>query len=316
MTIVFALTFMADSLPVIGAGSTYRAHFTEAGGIRAGDEVRVAGVKVGKVSSVSLQGKEVLVSFQLKGVHLGDRTTAAVKVKTLLGQKYLAVDPLGHGDLRGDIPQERTTTPYDVNAALSDLSSTVTAIDTPQLERSFDVLSRTFEETPASVRTMLSGLTALSRTISSRDDQLADLFAATREVSQTLADRNQEFSSLLRDGDSLLAELQARRKTVTTMLESTARLGHELRGLVADNQARLAPALTQLDRVSAILRRNQGHLDDALRRLGPYYRVVDSALGNGRWVDSYVCGLFDDRGAPLLDSDALRNCHPAKGGGR
>ncbi|RNL64836.1 MCE family protein [Nocardioides marmoriginsengisoli] len=316
MAVIFALTFVADSLPLIGGGKTFTAHFAESGGIRAGNEVRVAGVKSGTVISVELHGKEVLVKFRIKDVTLGDQSTAGVSVKTILGQKFLDIDPLGHGELKGDIPLERTTTPYDVNAALSDFSSTVSAIDTPQLEKSFEVLSKTFENTPESVRTMLTGLTSLSRTISSRDGELAYLFAATRKVSRTLAGRNTEFAALIQDGDALLTELQQRREAVSAMLESTARLGRELRGLVDDNRATLAPALAKVDRLSVVLRRNQDNLDASLRKLGPYYRVVTSALGNGRWIDTYVCGLFGADALPLLDPNAVRNCHPKKGGGR
>jgi len=313
---VFALTYFSESLPVIGLGDTYSARFTDSGGIRSGNEVRVAGVKVGKVTSVHLDGASVLIDFRMKGVHLGEATTAAVKVKTLLGQKYLALDPLGGGSLRGTIPESRTTTPYDVNAALSGLSTTFSQIDTKQLEKSFDVLAATFAHTPASVRRTISGLSALSRTISSRDQQLATLFRATKRVTGTLADRNTEFSGLIKDGDSLLAELQQRRRSVHAMFVGSAALGRQLRGVVADNEAQLRPALTRLDKVSALLQRNQGNLDAALKRLGPYYRVLDSALGNGRWVDAYVCGLFDANDAPVLKNDVVRNCHPESGGGR
>lgn len=313
---VFVLTYFSESLPVIGLGGSYSARFAESGGLRSGNEVRVAGVKVGKVTGIHLDEDQVVVDFRLKGVHLGSKTSAAVKVKTLLGQKYLSIDPLGTGDLQGTIPESRTTTPYDVNEALSNLSTTFTRIDNKQLEHSLNVISDTFAHTPKSVRKTISGLTALSRTVSSRDSQLAELFASTKKVSGTIAGRNDEFQGLIRDGNALLGELQQRRKAVHAMLTGSARLGRQVRGLVADNEKRLKPALTRLDRVSAILHRNQRNLDRALRRMAPYYKVVDSALGNGHWVDAYICGLFNDKGAPLLKNDVARNCHPKKGGGR
>lgn len=310
---IFLLTFYAESLPVIGGGRVYTANFAESGGLRKGNEVRVAGVKVGKVTDVSLRRTTVVVRFRLKGAHVGDRSTAAVKVKTMLGQKYLSIDPIGSETLRGPIPVGRTTTPYDVNQALSNLSTTVTEIDTAQMEKGLEAITDAFENTPQSVRTTIRGLTDLSRTISTRDDDLAALLASTSQVTRTLADRNTEFDHLIDDGGDLLDELARRRDSVQAMLRGTAALGEQVRGLVKDNQAQLRPALTQLDRVSTILQANQDHLDAALRQLGPYYRVLTSAMGNGRWVDAYVCGLFDDDGAPVLDSEALRNCHPGKG---
>lgn len=316
LAVIFLGTFNAQSLPIIGGGSIHTANFAEAGGLKSGNEVRVAGIKVGKVTDISLHGTVVRVKFRIKGVEMGDQTTAAVKVKTMLGQKFLAIDPAGRNELRGPIPVSHTTTPYDVNAALSDLSTTVGEIDTAKLEQSFNVLSDAFKDTPESVQTMVKGLTDLSRTISSRDTQLADLFESTSKVTKTLKDRNGEFAKLINDGDSLLTELQKRRDAVTAMLKGTARLGVQLRGLVKDNENQLKPALAKLDKVSKILQNNQDNLEAALKQLGPYYRVLASATGNGRWVDSYICGLFDANDAPLLKNDVERNCTPAKGGGK
>lgn len=303
-----------SSLPVLGEGPVHQAVFAEGGGLRSGDEVRVAGVRVGEVTDVQLDGDQVVVSFRAKGIDLPSATTAAIKVKTMLGQKFVAIDPLGTGTLSGPIPLERTTTPYDVNAAISDFSSTLQEIDTEQLEESFDALATAFEDTPESVREMVGGLTDLSRTISTRDTELADLLAATEGVTGSLASRNAELATLLQDGSALLAELQNRRDAVHAMWTGTRDLGTQVRGLVRDNDRTLAPALAKLDRVSAILNRNQDNLDEALSMLGPYYRVLASATGNGPWADSYLCGLFDAAGEPVLSHDVVRNCYP--GGAR
>jgi phospholipid/cholesterol/gamma-HCH transport system substrate-binding protein len=314
LVLAFLVAFYADAMPVIGGGDVQHAYFAEAGGLKTGNEVRVAGVKVGKVTGIRLDGTRVEVTFRSKGVRLGDQTAAAIRVKTLLGQKYLALDPAGTKPLNGPIPEERTTTPYDVAAALSDLSTTVDQIDTVKLEKSLNVLADAFENTPASVKAMVTGLTDLSRTISTRDTQLASLFAQTKKVTGTLSARNTELGNLIDDGDALLTELTKRRAAVKAMLQGTAELGTQVRGLVADNQKQLAPALAKLDTVTAILQRNQANLDKALAEIGPYYRMLTSAMGNGRWVDAYLCGLFDSQGAPELRNDVVRDCKP--GGAR
>ncbi|WP_370618384.1 MCE family protein [Mumia sp. Pv 4-285] len=308
--LVFLLTFNAQALPVIGGGDVQVAHFAEAGGLKEGNEVRVAGVKVGEVTEISLERDTVVVKFRIKGVELGSETTAAVKVKTMLGQKYLALAPAGRETLDDAIPVENTTTPYDVNAAFSDLSTTIDTIDTEQLEESFDALSGAFKDTPESVQGMVTGLTALSRTISSRDEELADLFASTASVTGTLEQRNEEFAKIIEDGSALLGELETRRKAVKVMLDGTAALGTQLQGLVTDNEKQLKPALAELDKVTEILQRNQDNLTAALQKIGPYYRMIASAMGNGRWVDSYLCGLFDEQQRPVLENDVVRDCDP------
>lgn len=306
-------TFNAAALPIIGGGTTHVAQFAEAGGLRPGNEVRVAGVKVGEVTDISLEGATVNVEFRTDDVELGDQTGAAVKVKTLLGQKFLSLDPVGREPLDGPIPVARTTTPYDVNEAFSALSDNIEQIDTDQLEEGIDSIAAAFEDTPESVREVVDGLTDLSRTISSRDDELAGLLDASSDVTRTLADRNEEISGIINQGSSLLGELERRRDTVKALLQGTARLGTQLKGLVRDNEDTLRPALERLDEVSAILQRNQDNLDQALAKLGPYYRGVTSALGNGQWIDAYICGLFDENQRPQLDNDIARDCDPDGG---
>ncbi|MDQ2582577.1 MCE family protein [Saccharothrix yanglingensis] len=294
IALLLLAAFHSDDLPVIGGGTTYSAEFSEAAGLVPSNEVRVAGVKVGKVTDVELAGDRVLVSFKVKDAWVGDRSTATIRIKTLLGQKYLALDPQGSQPLDpGDpIPRERTLSPYDVQEAFNGLATTVGQIDTRQLADSFQVLSETFQGSAESVRGALDGLSALSRTISSRDEQLATLLANTDEITKTLSDRNEQFEKLLADGNLLLAELAKRRDAITALLDGTRELSRELSGLVDDNQAQLRPALEQLDRVATMLQRNQDALNRSLALMGPFYRVFANTLGNGRWFDVYICGLL------------------------
>ncbi|MFI9813247.1 MCE family protein [Saccharothrix variisporea] len=294
IALLLLAAFYSDDLPIIGGGTTYQAEFSEAAGLVPSNEVRVAGVKVGKVTDVELAGDKVLVSFKVKDAWVGDRTTAVIRIKTLLGQKFLALDPQGSEpmDPGKPIPRERTLAPYDVQEAFNGLASTVGQIDTKQLADSFQVLSETLDGTKDSVRGALDGLSALSKTISSRDEQLAKLLANTRQVTQTLADRNEQFEKLLADGNLLLGELRKRRDAIGALLSGTRELSQELTGLVADNNAQLKPALEQLDRVSTMLQRNQDTLSRSLALMAPFYRVFANTLGNGRWFDSYICGLL------------------------
>src|SRR3712207_6244208 len=212
MAVLIFLAFNAQSLPLIGGGTVYRAQFSEAAGLKADDPVRVAGVKVGSVESLTLEDGAVTVEFRVKDQFVGDRSEAAIKIETVLGAKYVALVPRGTGELDPDdrIPMERTASPYDVVEAFADLSTTVQDIDTAQLAGSFEVLAETFSDTPEEVRTSLQGLARLSDTIASRDAQLRELLGATRKVTEVLADRNGEFTQLILDSNTLLTEVQER----------------------------------------------------------------------------------------------------------
>ncbi|ONI84259.1 ABC transporter substrate-binding protein [Actinosynnema sp. ALI-1.44] len=308
MLMVGLLTFFWSDLPFV-SGTEYTAEFGEAAGIKPNDEVRVAGVKVGEVTDVELDGDHVKVTFRAQGVWLGDQTVAVIRIKTLLGQKNLALDPLGTQPLDPDvpIPRSRTVTPYDVNDAFGDLAKTTGAIDTAQLATSFRTLSETFSKTsPEQVRAAFDGLSRLSTTISSRDQELRKLLGNTSSLGRTVADRNAQFESLISDGGVLLAEFAKRREAIASLLAGTRELAKQLGGVVADNQAQLGPALAQLERVTTVLQRNQDNLDRGLRLAGPFYRLIGNAVGNGRWIDTYVCGLVP----------SPNGCVPPKGAGR
>jgi phospholipid/cholesterol/gamma-HCH transport system substrate-binding protein len=266
----------------------------------------VAGVKVGTVSNVSLDGAKVKVAFKVKNTWVGNASTVAIKIKTLLGEKYLAVDPLGPKDQDPGqtIPEGRTVSPYDVTDAFNGLANTVGQINTGQLAQSFQDIANTFQNTGPDVHSTLQGLATLSETISSRDNQLSQLLANTKQITGDLANEDTRFTQLLNDGGQLLAELQARRQAIADLLTGTVQLSKQLSGLVTDNQNTLAPALNELNRVTDTLKANQTNLDAALKLAGPYYRLVGNSLGNGHWMDTYLCDLVPSNYAPGTDASS------------
>lgn len=294
LVILLVAALNIESLPLIGGGNTYHAAFSEAAGLKAGDEVRIAGVKVGKVEKVDLDGAHVRVDFRVDdGVHFGPRTRAAIKIKTALGAKYLALQPEGDGQLAAgsQIPLSRTQAPYDVTAALGDLSDTVGQIDTQRLAKAFNTLSATFADSPPEVKASLRGLTRLSKTVSSRDEKLRELLHHAKGVTGVLAARNEEFTTLLADGDKLLEEVKARRQVIHQLLLNTVRLSDQLTALVQENQEQLQPTLDHLHNVVRVLVDNQRNLDRSIHLLEPFVREFTDTLGSGRWFDTYIQNL-------------------------
>ncbi|MER7434895.1 MULTISPECIES: MCE family protein [Pseudonocardia] len=294
LVLIAALTLAAFNYEAIFSGATrYTAEFPEAAGLQANDRVTVAGVEAGRVQDVSLDGDHVKVEFTVEDAWVGNRTTASIEIATLLGSKFLALDPRGDAEQDPDQPigRDRTKSPFDVVDAFNGLSGTIDQLDTTQLASSLTTLSDTFRDTPPEIRGALDGLSRLSNTISSRDAELKKLLANTRQLSTTLADRRGDVVKLVNDGNLLLGELQRRKDAIANLLDGVQRLSIQLRGLVADNQAQLRPALETLDRVLAVLEENRDNLGEILDKEAVFVRVFGNALGNGRWFDNYVCGL-------------------------
>lgn len=286
--------FRADQLPLIGGGDTYYAAFSESGGLKANDPVMIAGVRVGKVKSVELDGDQVVAELQLdREVDLGDRTGADIKIRTLLGAMFVALNPQGEGSLDegATIPVERTTSPFDVVDAFEGLAETAEEIDTDQLATALDTLATLTDNTPQQFREALDGVSRLSANIAQRDEQLASLLQNTRTVTGVLNERNDDIVRLLEDGDVLFQALVERRASISNLLQATSRLSQELTRLVRDSREDLRPALEHLDNVVDVLNRNQSNLDTSLRLMAPFYRVFANTLGTGPWFDTYIQNL-------------------------
>src|SRR6476659_1928463 len=147
--------FRAQDLPLIGGGDTYYAAFSESGGLKANDEVRIAGVRIGKVESVQLDGDHVKVAFRVDNASgFGTDTRAAIKVKTLLGAMYLSLEPAGSGQMESgyEIPEDHTSSPYDVVQAFSGLAQTSAQIDTKQLAKALTTFADLQRHTPQEFR--------------------------------------------------------------------------------------------------------------------------------------------------------------------
>jgi phospholipid/cholesterol/gamma-HCH transport system substrate-binding protein len=300
LAVLLGLAYRADSLPVIGSGPEYKAQFSEAAGLASGDEVRIAGVKVGKVTKVALDKGHVLVVFRAKDADIGNASSASIQIKTLLGDKFLAIDPAGDKPLQSgdEIPLDRTVAPYDVVQAFNQLSDTVGELDTTQLANGLRTLSDTFKDTPTEVRASLDGLSRLSVTIASRNTQLSHLLANTNKATGLLAARNDDITAILGDGTKLLDELHAREDAIDKLLDGTIKLSHQLQGLVKDNEDEIGSTLKDLDKLTHTLKKHRDDLADGIRRLGPFATVFTNSLGNGRWFDSFIAGLLPQTPLP------------------
>lgn len=300
VVLVLGLTsFNLDSLPIVGAGPKHTAHFSEAAGLTDGNEVRVAGVKVGVVTAVELEGDKVDVDFRVDDVWLGDDTRASIQIETVLGEKYLALNPAGTNEIdRSEpIPLERTVAPYDVVTAFSSAAETIGEIDEGALAESLNTLTDSMQATPEEFRGAVDGVARLSQTLSSRDEELRELLEATRHSSEILSDRNDDFRRLIAGTGELLAELNSRSESIKLVLASARGLSSELRTLVAENEAEFGPTLDSLDNTLGILTDHEEELRKSLHNLAPFYRLYSNMLGTGRWFDSVVTNLLPP-GAP------------------
>ena len=285
IALMMLAAFRADRLPIIGSGDTYHAEFAEIGALKAGNEVRVAGVSVGKVENIKLAGNKVIVTFKIdKGTDFGTETGADIKVRHTSGAEYLALTPKGSGQLPkgATIPIARTIAPYDVVQAFSDLSKTTDAIDVPQLAEALQTFGDIAAETPEEFRGAIKGVSDLSVNLAARDSQINTLLTSLKKVTGVLNSRNDQLVTLFKDSDVLFNAISDRRESIHRLLVSTQQISAQLSALVKGTKADLKPALDQLLVVTGMLRKNEASLDEALRQsTRRSLRVFSNSLGTG-----------------------------------
>ncbi|MFJ9391489.1 MCE family protein [Nocardioides sp. NPDC101246] len=291
LLMLLVMAFKADSLPLIGGGTTYYANFSEAGGLKSGDEVRVAGVRVGKVNSIELDGNQVKVGFKIREkVNFGENSGAGVRVKTLLGDMFLELQPAGEGQMKAGatIPVDRTESPYDVVEAFEGLADTSANIDKDQLAAALTTLADLTRSTPEEFQAALTGVSDLSRNLAAKDERIESLLTQLDRVTKVLDERDGDLITLMNDANQLFAALVERREAVHNLLISTQQLSKELSQLVDDSRADLKPALESLDVILDVFTKNEENLEKSLRLMAPFYKVFNNTLGNGPWWDTYI----------------------------
>jgi phospholipid/cholesterol/gamma-HCH transport system substrate-binding protein len=311
--LLLILAFEVGNLPFINSGHTVYADFSDAASLQKGSNVRVSGVLVGKVTSVKLeyvpgQGNLVRVGMRVSGgPHIGADTTANIKIETLLGQVYVALNPTPSGDLADNtIPLDRTTTPTSITEAFIGLGQRAGEINVDQLAKSFKVLADTFRNTPGEVHASLVGLEKVSRSIASRNNQLTSLLGKANAVTTTIAAHDAEIQKLIDDSSLILETISQQRAVVHQLLVSTAQLAQQLTGLVAENRKVIGPALAVLEKTLVILRANQRGLDQTIHLAAPFVRDFTDTLGNGRWFETTLTNLTNSAGTLKLGNTGNR----------
>ncbi|GAA5065238.1 MCE family protein [Nocardia callitridis] len=293
--------FLTLSRPV-----RYEAIFTEAGGLVPGDEVILSGVKIGTVAKVSLREGDAAVTFAIDNkVRLGAATTVHIKTGSLLGKRILTVVSEGSGTLRplDVIPTTRTSSPYSLTDAVGELASNAAGMDTTAVNQSLDMLSTTLDRIAPQLGPTFDGLANLSKSLNSRNDALRSLLDSTKDVTGILAQRSDQVNSLILNANSLLQVLAERRQAIVDLLANTSAVAQQLSGLVADNEAELAPTLDRLNSVAAMLEKNRDNIAKAIPGLEKVTLTQGEAVSGGPFYNAFVANLIDGHDLqPFIDA--------------
>ncbi len=294
LLVVMAASFNLQRFPGF-RGTPFHAELIDASGLRTGSEVQVAGVRVGRVSKLRIGPEKVIADFDVKGAELGRSTRATVEVKSLLGEKFLNIKPEGSGSLPGGstIPLSRTDVTFDIVGTLGTLTTQTEDTDKETLTQALNTLAETMDSAAPEIRSSFTGLSRLSKTIASRDQEIEQLLKRSRNVTALLNERKGDLVVLMKQADLVFQELQRRKEVIHSLLVNADKLATELNGVVKDNRAQLRPTLDKLEDVLKFLHAREDQIEELMRNYGPYVNILGNVLGTGPWFDAYVPNILE-----------------------
>ncbi|PYE15828.1 virulence factor Mce-like protein [Williamsia limnetica] len=293
IVIVFATFAISDS----GIGKReYTADFSQAGGIRPGDKVRVAGIDVGEVSKTELARDHVKVTMEVdKKVEVRDDGSAEIKLSTLLGQRYVDIKI---GDSTEPLEGSRiplTQVPYDLQETIERGTPVLAGVNAEELSDSVSALNSQLKDAPGVTRTTLDALTEMSKVISNRSDQINLLIKDTETVTDVLNSSQYQLSVIVGQGQLLAQKIATRQQLVVQMLDGVANLAQQMEAMGAENNNQFAPLIGNLNTVSEGLEKNRDNLRHMLEVLPLTVRAIANTTGSGPYAMGYLpWGIFPD----------------------
>lgn len=301
ITVALIVLALVSTVLVSSAGvgsSRYEAEFAQAARIRAGDGVTIAGIQVGTVEDVRLDGQRVIVGMDIdNGIELGSETVASIKLTTLLGSRYLELRPAGSQPLSDRrIPLANTVVPYDLQEVLADATTTFEQVDARRLGETMDLLAGELDGVPELLPQVLENIESLSGTIADRREQIGSILEATASITSIVRAQQDSLGLLVRDGRDMLHELENRRNLIERLLTSTTRLVDVLHDVVVDDRTHLDALIADLNGFLGALADNDALLRNILQILPVPIRNFTNASGTGNEVD------FTAPAGPMIDS--------------
>src|SRR6201997_1256755 len=303
------------SIPQLFAQPTYFGQFTDSGQLNKGDKVRIAGVDVGQVQGIKIDGDHIVIKFSIGSNTIGTESRLAIKTDTILGKKVLEIEPRGTQTLRpgGVLPLGQSTTPYQLYDAVFDVTKAATGWDIDSVKRSLNVLSQTIDQTYPHLSATLDGLAKFSDTIGKRDEQIKHLLAQAHQEASVLGDRSEQVNRLLVNAKTLLAAFNERGRAIDALLQNISAFSTQVQGFINDNPS-LNPVLEQLRAISDVLVARKDDLAQTLTYVsqfaaslgesvasGPYFKIVLSNLLPYWILQPFVDAAFKKRGVDPED---------------
>lgn len=319
-SLVFALATVLATLALAGtirnssegARDEYVAYFSDATSLNKGDDVRMAGVKVGTVSSIEVSRKRLAkVTFTVsENAPLGEGARAELFFRNLVGQRYIALEP---GDVTGDrlkpgyvFDLDHTQAALDLTVLFNGFQPLFRLLDPKDVNELSAQIVAVFQGEGPTVEGLLKSTASLTSTLADRDQVIGDLITNLSSVLGVVNERSDQLDTTLVTLQELVSGLAQDRTTIGNTLKGMGDLSESVAGLLQEGRPALKASIKSLGDLSGILADNEDVIARSLQILPTKLNRLAKTASYGSWVNFYVCsingriplpdGYYGDRG--------------------
>ena len=296
-TWVLALTLGA---PFFDQRTEYTAVFEDVTGVAKGDEVRIAGVRVGSVRDIDIVDRDQAeVTFAVdREVPLTQNTQVTIKFRNLVGQRYIALTQGAEGASErlkaGEtIGVDQTQEALDLNVLLNGFKPVFQALspdDTNQL--AFEIV-QTFQGESGNVETLLARTASLTSTLADRDELIGDVIVNLSETLDMIGSRDAELTRTIDTLQQFVSGLAEDRDAILNSIDSVSALSTETADLLQQGRPALAEDVRQLNALTANLSTDENltALSTSIQIMPHKAETLGNAASSGSYFNFYLCEL-------------------------
>jgi phospholipid/cholesterol/gamma-HCH transport system substrate-binding protein len=280
-----------------GTTDGYSAVFTDVSRLKAGDTVRVAGIRVGTVNDVSMRPDHtVLVKFDANSdVVLTTATQVAVRYLNLVGDRYVElVDSPGSTRVLAkgsQIPTDRTMPALDLDLLLTGLKPVIRGLNPQDVNTLTSSLVQILQGEGGNLESLLSSTSSFSKTIADNGQIVEQVINNLDSVVATVTKDGDKFSGSVDSLEKLITGLSADRDPIGTAIDSLSDGTASLADLLGNLRSPLKGTIDQLNRMAPLLDKDKALIEDSLQKAPNNYRKLVRLGSYGSWINGYICGL-------------------------
>lgn len=302
LLIFILVTTLATGVLVVLIGNitfqssrTYKAEFTDATGVTKGDDIRIAGVKVGSVKGVQIVKRtRALVTFSVATKAIVTRSsTATIRYRNLVGQRYISLTQ-GVGDtsmLPADstIPMNRTYPALDLTVLFNGFKPLFAALTPTDVNKLSYEIVQVFQGEGDNLDGLLGNTASITQTLASRDRVIGELITNLDDVLGTVASRDTQLSSLILELKRFVGGLKGDRQAILGSLDSISNLTQQTADLTQGIRHPFASDIKHLRKVTGNLNQGRGEIDRALQILPIKLKKIGRTAIYGSFFNFYLC---------------------------